>query len=211
MVKVAVFVFDLMDTLIDDPFLRTVRHSIKSADLRRFIDAKDNDAFLNFESGFISETEFFRRFFLPNSEIDDLPTPQRLKQKMLQQVEWLPGVAELLSQLTGPKILASNYSVWYQDIFRQRTDIEPHFDYLFFSCEVGHRKPDRLFFEPIHQLIQAEFSNESIIFFDDRQENLAEPTKLGWHTVHINKHQAASMMANSLHQLGLITIDANYD
>ncbi|KAB2929452.1 MAG: HAD-IA family hydrolase [Leptonema illini] len=198
--------FDMMDTLLDDPFFRAVHRLMDDAQLRRWARLRNAQAFLDFEAGLIGEARYYREFFQPDADIAGLPTPQRLKKEMMKEVSWLPGIPELLRRIRQPMGLASNYSLWYRDIFQKRRDLPQFFDYFFFSCEIGHRKPELAFFQTAHEaLIERRVNHQSeIIFFDDREENLIEPTTLGWHTVLIKKDRAAQIIEEALREHGLL-------
>ena len=63
-------------------------------------------------------------------------------------------------------------------------DLKQMFDKVFYSDEMGLRKPDR----PIYEMVQQELGNPepgSILFIDDNLPNLTEPTNLGWNTIHL--------------------------
>jgi len=198
--------FDMMDTLLDDPFFRAVHRLMDDAALRRWARLRNPQAFLDFEAGLIGEARYYRDFFQPGVDIAGLPTPQRLKKEMMKEVSWLPGIPELLRRIRQPMGLASNYSLWYRDIFQKRRDLPQFFDYFFFSCEVGHRKPDRAFFQTAHEALIERWENHQteIIFFDDREENLIEPAALGWHTILIEKDRAAQIIEEALREHGLL-------
>lgn len=195
-----------MDTLLDDPFFRAVHRLMDDAQLRRWARLRNAQAFLDFEAGLIGEARYYREFFQPAADIAGLPTPQRLKKEMMKEVSWLPGIPELLRRIRQPMGLASNYSLWYRDIFQKRRDLPQFFDYFFFSCEIGHRKPELAFFQTAHEaLIERRVNHQSeIIFFDDREENLIEPATLGWHTVLIKKDRAAQIIEETLREHGLL-------
>ncbi|MCC6516245.1 MAG: HAD family phosphatase [Chitinophagales bacterium] len=70
------------------------------------------------------------------------------------------------------------------------------FDHCYFSQEIGFRKPDREIYEYVmreQQLIPSE-----ILFLDDKNENLQEPQKLGWHTFLVKYN---NLTASDLHHL----------
>lgn len=199
-------IFDMMDTLLDDPFFRAVRRLMDDAQMRRWSDLRNPQTFLDFECGWIGEARYYRNFFKPGADTQGLPSPQRLKKEMMKEVNWLPGIPGLLKRIRQPMGLASNYSLWYRDIFAKRRDLPPLFDYFFFSCEIGYRKPDRAFFQIVQEaLITVGIQDGSeILFFDDREENLMEPAALGWHTVHVRKDRAAQIIEETLKEHKLL-------
>lgn len=195
--------FDMMDTLIEDPFFRALPGLMDQSTLRRWARLRNPQAFLDFEAGRIGEALYFREFFRPGADVTGLPAPQKLKKAMMKDIHWLPGIPNLLRRLNCAKGIVSNYSVWYHDVFRQRKDLPGLFDYHFFSCEIGYRKPEREFYQTISEGL-ADYDPAEIIFFDDREENLKEPGRLGWQTVHIKKDRAAQIIEDNLHRHGLL-------
>ena len=81
--------------------------------------------------------------------------------------------------------IASNYSEWYENILDKLPKLKDC-DYLFFSCEMGVRKPERQYYEMIQQSILKADSGISkssqILFIDDRQINLEGARALSWQT-----------------------------
>ena len=57
------------------------------------------------------------------------------------------------------------------------------FDHVFYSYEMGCRKPDKVIYENV--IDSSGFKPNEIIFFDDMKENLTECEKLGMNTCHV--------------------------
>ena len=62
------------------------------------------------------------------------------------------------------------------------------FDHLFFSYQMGYRKPDEKIYTSIIEELGT--SPERILFFDDLEENLKAAKKVGLQTFHINHPKA---------------------
>lgn len=202
-----IVLFDMMDTLLEDPFYVALHRLMSREEQVRWASARDPSAFLRFESGLCTESDYFRSFFRDGRTPDGLPSPARLKKAMMREVRWLPGIPDLLGRLASSRRggaplrlgLASNYSFWYRDIFRNRRDLPGLFDLFFFSCEVGHRKPSAAFFSIVDTALRSAGAS-SVLFFDDREENLQVPRELGWAAVHIGeKQRASSVIEEALH------------
>lgn len=176
-----------MDTLVEDPY-----HGLFAADfpLREFLKWKDRTSFEEFERGEISEAEFFARYYVPGIPADvaaRLPNPRKLKKRMFRSIRPLPGMPELLTDLSNdPKVqigVASNYGEWYRQVLALRPEIERVAAFLFFSCELGARKPDARYFQIIEQsLSKQQASGESLrlFFVDDRKDNVQAAIACGW-------------------------------
>ena len=74
--------------------------------------------------------------------------------------------------------------------------LEANFDTVYYSHNIGLRKPHKEIYEFI---LQKDCLNaEACIFFDDRNENLIEPEKLGIQTILVEFN---SLNEHTLHQL----------
>lgn len=195
-----VLLFDMMQTLVAEPFYDAIDVVLKKSgvsfdDCRKYRNA---ESFLAFERGEIGEPAHFQSFYLENTPVEmqtRLPHPRKLKKEMMRRVRLLPGIDTMLDALQefqkeqiSQSIelgIASNYSIWYQDIFECIPGMEDRFDYLFFSCELGMRKPEASYYDTIHRSlchVHPELLASDIFFADDRTENLRRPEELGWQT-----------------------------
>lgn len=218
-------IFDLMDTLIVDPYHRALPRLMNEDDLERWRQFRNPEAFFDFESGFISEHAYVKSFYKEEyrSQAADLPGPLKMKKEMMKAVGYRPGMKAMLDLISGLQkgwqseavvdspvsgsnryehlstdfglAIASNYGIWYHEVLARLPGIADYFDALFFSCEMGKRKPDAAFFSMIERSIM-EFSGRDcepvILFFDDRSDNLQAAEKHGWY-VSDGKADADSM------------------
>ena len=222
MARPRVVLFDLMDTLVRDPYHELFEKVLPAYDIspRRFLAFKRQDSFEEFEKGEIDESEFFRRYYkddLAQSTRDALPRPEKLKKHMYRSVPLFPGIEELLRELRQPNPLqtstqegnvrlgiASNYSAWYHEIMRLRPELKEGFHYYFFSCEMGVRKPAPRYYETIYSALQNDLSDlqpRDLFFTDDRETNIAPARDMGWHVHHFQGgeglHQAVGVFLNA--------------
>ena len=183
--------FDMMDTLVREPYPSALDRLFKNQEQKElFFSSKSRQAAHAFERGEISEAEFFRNFYDPDLELEKLkklPKAAKVKKALLARMHYMSGMAEILEGLqkqtqvrTG---IASNYSEWYENILDQLPKLK-NCDYLFFSCEMGVRKPQRQYYEMIQQALLKEnglISEPSqILFIDDRQVNIEGARSLSW-------------------------------
>ena len=189
--------FDMMDTLVREPYpsaLDSLFHSSRQKEL--FSQVKSREAAHSFECGEISEREFFQNFYDPNAstsispeDLKTLPKPLKVKKALFARLHYIAGMEELLERLqkdlkvyTG---LASNYSEWYENILGKLGRLN-ECDYLFFSCEMGVRKPERRYYEMVHEALLREAKGISeasqILFIDDRPSNIEGAKSLSWQT-----------------------------
>ncbi|MEQ8351598.1 MAG: HAD hydrolase-like protein [Leptospiraceae bacterium] len=196
--------FDLMDTVLVDPFFPAIRSFLDEDGIRHWAGLRRPGIFEAFEKGEISEREYFRSFYGDDPVPDHMPPVAKIKKRMFAEVKFRPGIDELLEQLSARDDLvlaiASNYSAWYHDVMKKRPELDRWFDYLFFSCEMGVRKPEDRYFEIIHESIKRmpqEGEPESIWFFDDRPTNLKPARSRGWkaHLIGIRSNDASDASA----------------
>lgn len=197
-----VVLFDLMDTLVREPYHTAVTHLFpNSLHKTEFFQWKNRENFHSFERGEISEREHFQNFYLkttPSDVLEHLPKPSKVKKILFRNLYYLSGMQELLKKLqnnhqviTG---IASNYSQWHT-IFLERLPLLSNCNFLFFSCEIGHRKPESAYYTTITKALhtaKAIKNTNEILFLDDRQMNLEGAQKSGWQT-HLmqNSHDAS--------------------
>lgn len=190
-----IILFDLMDTFLIDPFYR-VLYELKFDETMQkdFTHWRNHSSFEEFERGEIAETEFFQRFYrngMPEHLVKVLPDPKKLKKRMFRFIKFNTGLLEIVKDLSTNANLqlgiASNYSEWYCEVLRIRKEIELFFDFLFFSSEMGTRKPSAEYFEIINRSLLRSVSglkSENIMFIDDRKKNVEQARKQGWYVCH---------------------------
>ena len=107
-----VFLFDVLDTLVRDPFYQAVP-AFFGMSLEELFTVKHPSAWVEFERGERTEEEYLRDFFRDRREVDGAG----LRRVMVEHYDWLPGMESLLGELAGsPATLHafSNYPVWYR-------------------------------------------------------------------------------------------------
>jgi HAD superfamily hydrolase (TIGR01509 family) len=184
-----VILFDLMDTILKDPFYDVVDRLLPAGvGFDEFMRARNLDLYLEFERGEIDEHDYFRNYYRESESFQAMPEPLRVKNEILKNINYMGGMRELLGALRAHPLLlgiASNYSPWYTEIFKRLPGFADQFDYHFFSCEMGVRKPDPDYFTRIDQTIRVrhpELLASDFMIIDDRPENLTAPAGRGWRT-----------------------------
>jgi HAD superfamily hydrolase (TIGR01549 family) len=74
--------------------------------------------------------------------------------------------------------------------------LEPFFEKLYLSYEVGLRKPDRLIFE--HVLADAGLKPESTLFIDDSIQHIQAASELGINTFHLQHEDISDFLEGKL-------------
>ena len=166
------YFFDVMSTLIYDPFLIDVPRELNQ-DLRTFLSDKDRYAWIDFELGDIDEAEFARRFSKDGKQA------YAMRDIIWANYRWLDGMKELLISLReqGNTICTlSNYPTWYHELDR-RVSLSPYVDHHFVSYKLRARKPSPKAYTIPLETVKC--TPEQAIFIDDRKENCEAAQALG--------------------------------
>ncbi len=181
------FVFDLMDTLIKDPFHLALGRLLPRDQWESFRKGRETQAFLDFEMGRIEEEEFFRRFYLDSHKEVGLPSPVELKSLMFTKIDPIPETFEIVKSLKEKGfqvILASNYSIWYKEIlkFPEIGELLHSLNGMYFSCEMGVRKPAPEYY----QWIETDHPGREYVFVDDNPTNIEAAEHMNWNSFRFN-------------------------
>lgn len=183
-------IFDLGGVLFDINYNEPGKrfHALGMQGLKDlFFNPDSNNPFHAYERGQISSEEFAEHLlrFAPkqvqmyqiqeawNSILTDLPLPRIQMLGNLKQKHRL--------------FLFSNINDWHLQAYRQQlpvpyTEFEAHFEGVYYSCEIGHRKPDPQGFQLI--LNKHNLKPEETVFIDDLKENAQGASRVGiqgWH------------------------------
>jgi HAD superfamily hydrolase (TIGR01509 family) len=189
-----ILLFDVMDTLVHDPFYDAIP-AFFDMTMAELLDAKDPDAWPDFETGKIDEKTFLTRFFADGRAID----PVALKRCLMVSYQWLDGVEEVLDELSGlgvPMHALSNYPTWYR-LIERKLSCSRYFNWSFVSCVTGFRKPARTAYE--HALSVLGVSAGRCIFIDDRASNCDGAREAGLRAIHFTD---AGQLRGELERLG---------
>lgn len=164
--------FDVMDTLLTDPFHRALRVGT-GLDLTELSRRRSPGLWPAFERGELDEEEFWAGFVADGIPCD----PDAFHRVRRGGTAWIPGMAELLAELEGQvwRVTASNYPVWIDEL--AAGVLAGHLDEVIASTHLGSRKPDRVFYERL--LSRLELPASSVLFVDDREENVDGATEFG--------------------------------
>jgi HAD superfamily hydrolase (TIGR01509 family) len=174
-----VILWDLMDTLIRDPFYTHVP-AFFGLSFEQLLAQKHGSAWGEFELGRIDEAALFAGFFKDGRAFDG----PALKRCMIDNAHWIDGIPELLAELRArgvPMHVLSNYSPWYRD-YDARLRISDYAALSFVSCHTGHRKPSAEAF--LVACRQLEVTPAECLFIDDRAANVQAAVALGMSALH---------------------------
>ncbi|XP_027353444.1 flavin mononucleotide hydrolase 1, chloroplatic [Abrus precatorius] len=178
--KVPILLFDIMDTLVRDPFYQDVP-AFFGMSLKELIDCKHPTSWIEFEKGLIDEMELARKFFKDGRDFD----LEGLKTCMRSGYSYIEGIEQLLLALKKNNYemhAFTNYPVWYQ-LIEGKLKLSKYLSWTFCSCKHGKRKPDTEFYMEVLRHLQVD--PENCIFVDDRQKNVEAAIEVGIRGVHL--------------------------
>jgi len=184
-----------MDTLVHEPFWREMPDFF-GLEFDELLALKHPSAWLEFELGRLSETEFLERFFRDGRRFDHAA----FRAAVFGAYRWLPGMEELVGELAraGFALHAlSNYPLWYRAL-EARLGLSRHLAWSFVSCDTGLRKPDPEAFR--HAARSLGVAPGECLLIDDRPENCAAAEALGLPAV---RFTGAAALRNELVRRGL--------
>jgi len=114
------------------------------------------------------------------------------------------GVVELIAALRRSGVtccLASNQQTHRAHYMSSELRYRDLFDREFYSCRVGHAKPDTAYFE--HILADLQLAPEQALFFDDVEPNVVSARRLGIPSVHFEANAGAEALSGHLAAHGI--------
>jgi HAD superfamily hydrolase (TIGR01509 family) len=161
-----VLLWDVMGTLVHDPFFVEMPEFFGMSFDAMFA-SKHPSAWVEFEVGRCTESEFLNDFFSDRRDFDHRGFVDAVR----TAYRWLPGMEELLADLRGRGCTMhafSNYPVWYE-LIEQRLGLSRFLEWTFVSCRTGLRKPDPAAY--LRVLEELGIPAEQLILVDDRENN----------------------------------------
>lgn len=169
--------FDLMDTLVRDPF-REALTAATGRTLEELFTLRDAGVYPAFERGEIDEAAYWASY--PDAGID--VDPARFHEVRREGTTWLPGMREVVLEVRAAGVavvIASNYPHWLAE--HAAGMLAGLCEDVVGSYELGVRKPDPRFFERLLRRLDA--SPATVAFVDDREVNLDGAATVGMPTV----------------------------
>jgi FMN hydrolase / 5-amino-6-(5-phospho-D-ribitylamino)uracil phosphatase len=171
-----VLVFDVMDTLVVDPF-HDALPAFFGLSFEEYLAQKTPEAWPSFETARMSEPDFLGQMFLDRRSVDG----PALRRTLAHAYRWIDGAEVLLQDLRedGYELHAmSNYPVWYH-LVEAELGLSRYLEWSFVSWDTGVRKPNPLAF----RMAQARLGRPAgeLWLIDDQALNVAAARDVGWH------------------------------
>jgi HAD superfamily hydrolase (TIGR01509 family) len=190
-------VFDLMDTVVVDPFFADLPRRFGSG-MAALGEARDPTAWPAFERGELTEDEFLSRLY-PTGCPEGAPTPIELRDTIVGSYRFVPGMRELLSALhhEGHALwVLSNYPVWINHA-RKKLALDELFTGLIASWQLRARKPELEAYERAAAEIGE--TPDRLLLIDDRERNCEGARAAGWRAL---RFESALALEDALRAYG---------
>lgn len=198
--KLPILLFDVMDTLVRDPFYHDVP-AFFGMPMKELLEIKHPTAWVEFEKGLINERELTKKFFKDGRPFD----LEGLKKCMKSGYSYIDGIEALLYNLkqNNYEIHAfTNYPIWYM-LIEEKLKISKYLSWSFCSCKIGKRKPEADAYWEVLQCLGVEPA--SCIFIDDRIVNVKAAVNVGMVGLHFKNatslQQEFSLLGIEIHDL----------
>ncbi|KAH7670959.1 Soluble epoxide hydrolase protein [Dioscorea alata] len=199
--KLPILLFDVMDTLVRDPFYEDVPNFFKMS-LKEILEEKHPTAWVECEEGLISEMELAKKFFKDGRPFD----LEGLKECMVRGYCYINGIEALLQnlKLNNYEMHAfTNYPIWYT-LIEEKLKLSKYLSWTFCSCLTGKRKPAPDSYAEVLTRLGVDPAN--CVFIDDRITNVEAAKNAGM--VGLQFKNADTLKEDlSLLGIGLVTQD----
>ncbi len=177
---IRVVCFDLMDTLVRDPY-REALWAATGTTPEGLAERRDPTAWPAFERGDIDEEAFARRV-LPDGGFD----AEAFTRARRAGYAWVAGMRPLLDELGGVVVrwVATNYPAWVDELLEGRgvlggEGVAPRIEGVTASCRLGVRKPEPAFFAGLLAEAGVGDAPQDALLVDDRAANCEAATAHG--------------------------------
>ncbi|MEU0360430.1 HAD-IA family hydrolase [Streptomyces cyaneofuscatus] len=164
--------FDLMDTLLTDPY-RSMYEQALGIPYEQYERLRPPGLWEQLECGEIDEAAYWGALRAVGLEAD-AAVFHRVRRA---GYAWMSGMRELVAEcaVAHPTVIASNYPVWIEEIGQTLlagTGLDIHA-----SCRLGVRKPSREFFRLLAERTGS--APHELVFVDDQPTNTAAVNDIG--------------------------------
>lgn len=177
-----VVLFDVMDTLVRDPFFMGMHEDVFGFEsLEALYAESDLEAYEAFETGAIGEAELWRRYYRAGSA-RPAPDGARAVAYLKDRYEYVAHMRSMLGELKrigDVEVYAfSNYGPYWK-LIEEKLELSRYLDWKFVSCETGLRKPDPRAFRDVIDTLGVDLASDTVVFVDDSATNCEAARSLG--------------------------------
>ena len=195
-VPVRVVLFDVMDTLVVDPFFAGIE-AFFACDRPSLLRGLAPGVWPRFETGELSADAFYAAMFHDGRAVDGAALEAYLRTRY-RMIDGVLPLVESLAARGVPLAALSNYPVWWRMV-AETTPLGALLDWSHVSCETGVRKPDAQAYLGACARIGAQPAEALLV--DDREENCQAARDLG---LHAHRFVDAAGLAAALRTVGLL-------
>jgi len=191
-----VILFDVMDTLVVDPFHEAIP-AYFGLTLPELLQHKHPTAWLEFERGELGPEEYAARMFADGRPVDWTAFEAHVR----GAYAWVDGMRELVERLAAASVemhALSNYPVLYRSV-DAALGLSRFVELSFVSCITGHRKPEAEAY--LHAARSLGRRPADCLFVDDRDSNCRAAEAVGMRAV---RFQSAAALAGALEALEVL-------
>ncbi|KAJ1631000.1 HAD-like domain-containing protein [Pavlovales sp. CCMP2436] len=172
-----VVLFDVMDTLVVDPFFTGMHSSVFGCEsLQELFAVKDPQTFLDFEHGRITEVECHARYFLDRRPVDG----DAVRAHLVSNYKYVEGMKDLCEELKKRGVimaLCSNYPAPWAALLEDTMGLRQFAEWVSVSGRTGHRKPAPQAYTTALTVLGCEPAD--VVFVDDSHGNCVAARELG--------------------------------
>ncbi len=177
-----IILFDVMDTLVIDPFFTGVHTVLGCDSMQDLFKAKRPETYESFEKGLITEDELWAKYFADDRDVD----VAAVRKHFVDGYDYIKGMRSLLGEIKrigGVECFAfSNYGTLYKEI-EAKLELSRFLDWRFVSCEMGLRKPDPGAFDYVVNDLGVDLQRDVVCFVDDSKTNVAAGNAAGMRSI----------------------------
>ena len=174
MAEQPVVFFDVMDTLVHNPFYQEIP-AFFGISLDELLSVKHPTSWVEFERGEIPETEYLRRMFADERLYDIAAFLAAVR----GAYRWIDGMQAVVAELADRGIemhTLSNYPVWYR-VIEEKLRLSRYLRWTFVSCLAGVRKPRPEAYAAAAGAVKR--PPAACLLIDDSRENCAGAEQAG--------------------------------
>ena len=177
-----IILFDVMDTLVVDPFFTGVHTALGCDSMQELFKAKRPETYEAFETGQIGEDELWAKYFADDRTVN----VEAVRNHFIEGYDYIKGMRSLLGEIKRigdvECFAFSNYGSLYKEI-EAKLELSRFLDWRFVSCNIGMRKPAPEAFDYVVNELGCDLQRDVVCFVDDSKTNVAAGSEAGMRSI----------------------------